>query len=84
MEYIDVILCVVCVMGLFVVWIYVVYMDNVVDVGVWGMWMDMFDSLQNIKYGFECYEFDDCVIIDEVVDVVYIKCMLFVFFEILL
>jgi len=51
------------------------------DAGVWGTRTDTPDSLQNIKYGSERYEFDDRLEIDRERDAIYTKRMPSAFFE---
>lgn len=80
-EHIDAISSAARAKGLPVVWTHVAYMDNAADAGVWGTRTDTPDSLQNIKYGSERYEFDDRLTIDPAVDAVYTKRMPSAFFE---
>ncbi len=67
--------------GLPVIWTHVAYMESAEDCGVWGTRTDTPDSLQNIKYASERYEFDDRLNIDKVRDVIYTKRMPSAFYE---
>lgn len=68
-------------MGWPVVWTHVAYHESAEDAGVWGTRTNTPDSLQNIKYGSERYEFDERCEIDESRDVIYTKRMPSAFFE---
>lgn len=57
-----------------VIWTHVAYHDNASDAGVWGTRTDTEDSLQNIKYESERWEFDGRCEIDPD-DMVYTKRM---------
>jgi len=64
-----------------VIWTHVAYMKDGGDAGIWGTRTDTPDSLQNIKYGSERYEFDDRLEIDRDRDAIYTKRMPSAFFE---
>jgi maleamate amidohydrolase len=64
-----------------VIWTHVAFMKDGSDCGVWGTRTDTPDSLQNIKYGSERWEFDDRLRIDEERDAIYTKRMPSAFFE---
>jgi nicotinamidase-related amidase len=64
-----------------VVWTHVAYMESGEDAGVWGTRTDTPDSLQNIKYGSDRYQFDERCDIDHQRDVIYTKRMPSAFFE---
>ena len=67
--------------GLPVIWTHVAYREDGGDAGVWGTRTDTPDSLQNIKYNSERYEFDDRLEIDHIRDAIYTKRMPSAFFE---
>jgi nicotinamidase-related amidase len=64
-----------------VVWTHVAYMASGEDAGVWGTRTDTEDSLQNIKFGSDRYQFDERCEIDHERDVIYTKRMPSAFFE---
>ena len=64
-----------------VVFTYVAYMDSAEDAGIWGTRTNTEDSLQNIKFGSRRAEFDDRLVVDKKVDIIYCKKMPSPFFE---
>jgi len=81
MEYINTISNLARTKGWPVIWTHVAYREDGGDAGIWGTRTDTPDSLQNIKYDSERYEFDDRLEIDHDHDTIYTKRMPSAFFE---